>query len=51
MGNMFSSVLGYCEDLDFDSEIRKQWRVLNRKIISPEFDFNRLPLAAVLKTA
>lgn len=46
---MLSSLPGYYEDLDFDSEIREQWMVLDREILSSDFYFNRLPRAAVLK--
>lgn len=48
-GEDVSSLLGYREEFDIDSEIREQRRVLDREIISSDFYFNRLPLAAVLK--
>lgn len=44
-----SYLLEHCEDLDFDSEMGEQWRVLDREMISSDSHFNRLPLAAVLK--
>lgn len=48
-GEDVSSLLGCREEFDIDSEIREQRRVLDREIISSDFYFNRLPLAAVLK--
>lgn len=48
---MLSSLIGYGEEFDIDSEIREQQRVLDREIISSDFYFNRLPLTAVLKMA
>lgn len=48
---MLSSLIGYGEEFDIDSEIREQQRVLDREIISSDFYFNRLPLTTVLKIA
>lgn len=49
MGKMLSSLLGYGEEFDIDSETREQQKVLDREIISSDFYFNRLLLTAMLK--
>lgn len=45
-----ASLVWHCEDLDLDSEMREQWKVLDREMVSSDFPVNRLPLTAVLKT-